>query len=275
LAKPHARRCRPVAFKEDDREQVASPADQEIREKIRQRDLLIRPPMDTTPLTPVSNYNTLDPFLASSLSHPALSQEAIKVNPLVPAFTRRREVFAGRLAMLGFFAACAWEAFTPYHPGILRQVAWVTGLDTRTIAVAFMGLIAYNTVAAVAPWSPSYSSANLQDVSRRPLGPPFSWVNPLTHTKLFLGIDSWGFTKKNEVFNGRVAMLGFFAALSQEMNLGGVGPLAQIAYYLNITPDEGFYSFAARLLLTFSFFPLTFSLLNGNVGSLEEEEEMY
>ncbi len=33
----------------------------------------------------------------------------LQTSPLVPAFTRRREVFAGRFAMFGFTAACFWE----------------------------------------------------------------------------------------------------------------------------------------------------------------------
>lgn len=34
---------------------------------------------------------------------------AFQAPKLLPTFSRRREVFAGRWAMLGFAAACAWE----------------------------------------------------------------------------------------------------------------------------------------------------------------------
>ena len=51
----------------------------------------------------------------------------------------------------------------------------------------------------------------------------------MTTPRQFLGIsDSFGFTKKNEVFVGRVAMLGFAAELLGELSQGGRGPLGQL-----------------------------------------------
>ena len=46
------------------------------------------------------------------------------------------------------------------------------------------------------------------------------------HTQFF-GIKGFGFTKENELFVGRVAQLGFAAALIGEA-VTGVGPLAQL-----------------------------------------------
>jgi hypothetical protein len=46
---------------------------------------------------------------------------------LVPSFTRRREVLAGRLAILGFAAACAWEVINPSHPGPMAAASMLTG----------------------------------------------------------------------------------------------------------------------------------------------------
>jgi len=43
----------------------------------------------------------------------------------------------------------------------------------------------------------------------------------------FFGIKGFGFTKENELFVGRVAQLGFAAALIGEA-VTGVGPLAQL-----------------------------------------------
>jgi hypothetical protein len=54
----------------------------------------------------------------------------------MPAFTRRREIFVGRIAMVGFFAACAWETFLTNHPSIMRQVSMGTGLDVGTVVGA-------------------------------------------------------------------------------------------------------------------------------------------
>ena len=42
-----------------------------------------------------------------------------------------------------------------------------------------------------------------QDVSRRPAGPPAEFGSPLD-LKKNLGISGFGFTKRNEIFNGRL-----------------------------------------------------------------------
>ncbi len=67
-----------------------------------------------------------------------------------------------------------------------------------------------------------------QDVAQRPPVPP-TLTNPVDF-KRFFGITGWGFTKANELANGRIAMIGFAAALINQMRLGGYagpGPLAQ------------------------------------------------
>lgn len=40
---------------------------------------------------------------------PGYDPRAVRVHPLLPAFTRRREAFIGRLAQLGFVGCCAVE----------------------------------------------------------------------------------------------------------------------------------------------------------------------
>lgn len=57
------------------------------------------------------------------------------------------------------------------------------------------------------------------------------WVNPITDYKRFFGVTNWGFTKANELFHGRLAMLGFAGVLWRQFTLGGYtgpGPLAQV-----------------------------------------------
>lgn len=54
-------------------------------------------------------------------------------------------------------------------------------------------------------------------------------INLINNPKEFLGISNqFGFTKKNELFVGRVAMLGFAAELIGEVAQGGKGPLGQL-----------------------------------------------
>jgi hypothetical protein len=55
----------------------------------------------------------------------------------------------------------------------------------------------------------------------------------------FFGIKGFGFTKENELFVGRVAQLGFAAALVGEA-VTGVGPLAQLgAWCCNAAQSRG------------------------------------
>jgi photosystem II protein len=205
-----------------------------------------------------------------------------KVNPLIPAFTRRREVFIGRLAIIGIVAAGFWEWFLPSHPNILLQVSGalnLAGLPAGpAAALAIIGFIAgYNALEGLAPGSPTFSRENQEDVARRRPGPPndqFQGIGQL------LGISGWGFSKANEVFNGRMAMIGFAAAILQQLRLGGLygpGPLAQVATFLNIPVDNQFWSSVPSYFIGFTIFALAFSYLRGNTGEKTrfDERDMY
>jgi len=243
VLKRHALRCRPVAFKEEDK----------LENKV---------------------ADTLKDAKNALGRQPGFDESAPKVNPAIPVFTRRREVFASRLAMVGFFAACFWEANLSSHPGVIGQVSQFTGIPPFWVGIILAGTIAYNTFGALIPGSPTYSSANLNDVSKRPPAGP---QNPadVGGIKDWLGVDSWGFTKKNEIFNGRLAMLGILAAVIQEWRLGGLGPLAQIAYFLNITPTDGFFSLANKSLIVFTILATSLAFLDGNINGADDEKDVY
>jgi hypothetical protein len=198
-----------------------------------------------------------------------------KVNPAVPAFTRRREIFAGRIAMVGYFAAVFNEWFWPSHPNILEQVsgwgaAFGVNIPPPVVLTLILGLIGYNAVAALGPGSPTNTQENQEDVQRRTQGEQsFNKVN---------GFSNLGFTKANELFNGRMAMLGLAAALLQQMRIGGFsgpGILAQCAYFLNVPADSSFYSLMGPSFVAFSIFIVTAAFANGNIGPKRGEEEMY
>ncbi|KAA6421056.1 MAG: hypothetical protein FRX49_08967, partial [Trebouxia sp. A1-2] len=155
--------------------------------------------------------------------------KATEVDLLQPAFTRRREVFVGRLAMVGFVSAVFGELLT--GQGVLGQVGLYTGLSRPVVQALVFGIVTFNYLAAVNPRSPTWSFENQKDVRKRPPGPV---QNPqkdaVSDPQGFLGISkAFGFTKRNEVFVGRIAMIGFAAAIVGEVQTGGKGPLGQLA----------------------------------------------
>lgn len=197
----------------------------------------------------------------SGSAHPDhwLTAENYKVNPLIPAFTRRRELFAGRLAMLGFFAACFWELF-PGHPNITQQIVALGVPATQTqAAVVVLSIIAYNTIAALGPGSPTWSKENQKDLEERPK---------------YLSYRKFGFTKINELFQGRVAMLGFLGVFLNQLRMGGMtgpGPLAQAASILNIPVNETYYSGIALNFLTWAVFATLLAYANKEPGDVNQK----
>ena len=69
---------------------------------------------------------------------------------------------------------------------------------------------------AVRPGSPTYSESNQRDVKKRQAGPNQNPKITAAEPKKFLGITEFGFSKKNEVFVGRTAQLGFLASVIGE-----------------------------------------------------------
>jgi len=204
-----------------------------------------------------------------------------KVGPWEAAFTRRREIIAGRLAMIGFPAALFWEYILPNHPNITEQIAGglqlagLTNATSATGATLLSFIVIQNIITSLAPWSATFSKENLMDVAKRPAGPP---TGQPRNALGWFGISEFGaFSKSNELFNGRLCMLGFLAAVVQQFRMGGLygpGPIAQVADFLGTTPD-------ALYLATPVFFaawPLFWTVLayaRGKFGSLEQEKEVF
>lgn len=69
-------------------------------------------------------------------------------------------------------------------------------------------LQAFNFVTALNPFGPTFDDDNQQDVKKRPRGPTQKAMDPVSRPTEYLGTSKgFGFTKKNELFVGRVAML--------------------------------------------------------------------
>lgn len=213
--------------------------------------------------------------MLDSLNGPSPMNSGVKVPFFMPAFTRRREVFVGRIAQMGFLACCVLEILTPEHFGPVQQLRLTTGLANAQIVSLISSIVLYNILGAVGPWSPTYSPENLRDVAKRPEGPPNVMVSPL-NVKKFLGISGWGFTKRNELFVGRLAMLGFWAAFNNELATGK-GPLGQVATALNIVPNDDFFSTCAKGGLAFFALMIVLSFVGPShlQGNLNAEDEIY
>ena len=66
------------------------------------------------------------------------------------------------------------------------------------------------------PGSPTFSESNQKDIKKRQKGPNQNPKINVSEPKKFLGITRFGFSKKNEVFVGRTAQLGFLASVIGE-----------------------------------------------------------
>ncbi|KAL6760684.1 hypothetical protein V8C86DRAFT_3024281 [Haematococcus lacustris] len=241
------------------------------------------PPSTSQPQTKGDAGASVSNYLETASQPPRFDPAEPKFPWWIPAFTRRREIFAGRLAMVGFTAACFWEYALPGHPNIMQQLTipfQLAGVPFTVASAAslFSAIISYSALAALGPWSPTFDPRNLKDIMRRPSGPPRDEVSPVDY-KRWLGITGLGhFTKANELFNGRLAMLGFLFAIWNQMGIGGLagpGPVAQVGLFLGQLPTQDFYN---GIPMTFALWSLLWGVLavvQGKLGNPEGDLDIY
>jgi len=193
---------------------------------------------------------------------------AKETNPALSAFTRRREIWVGRTAMTGFICAVIGEILT--GKGALGQLQLETRLPQNVINLAVVGIVAFNFVTALSPFSPTFDEDNQRDVRKRPAGPTQKPVYPNKPAEYRGTSKGFGFTKKNELFVGRTAMLGFAAELIGEVLTKGKGPLGQLGFPVTQHPEAA----AFGLALWVGFF-LVAAVGYGNFGQQEGNEEIY
>lgn len=200
-------------------------------------------------------------------------KSAPKTPPIASAFTRRREIFVGRTAMTGFITAVVGELLT--GKGALGQLRLETSLPPSILKASIGAIVVFNLVTALLPQT-TFSDENQADVRKRPAGgvqKPQS-KNLVSDPRGTLGISEsgFGFTKKNELFVGRVAMLGFAAELIGEELTGGKGPLAQLGIPLGqpLNAEIG----SIGLFLWIGFFAVA-AIGYGNLGQTEGDKGIY
>lgn len=196
---------------------------------------------------------------------PPTDRSAKEVDPLQPAFTRRREAFAGRLAMFGFAASLIGEIGC--GKGVLGQLSLETGLPQNVVELTLVAFIGYNAFSALRPGSPTFSESNQKDIKKRQKGPNQNPKITVAEPKKFLGITEFGFSKKNEIFVGRTAQLGFLASIIGE-KVTGKGPLGQVGIATGVPISQ-----VSIGLIAFIAFFLVAAVFEGNYG--EEKKEDY
>lgn len=194
-----------------------------------------------------------------------------EVTPFQSAFTRQREIWAGRTAMTGFFCACIGELIT--GKGALGQLQLETRLPQNVINWGVFAIVAFNFVTALNPFGPTFDDDNQQDVKKRPRGPTQKAMDPVSRPTEYLGTSKgFGFTKKNELFVGRVAMLGFASELLGEVFTKGKGPFGQLGVPLGQPLNSEYAGVALAVWVGFFLFA---AIGFGNFGQQEGNEEIY
>lgn len=199
-------------------------------------------------------------------------KNATKVNPASAAFTRRREVFTGRIAMSGFLAGVIGEILTGKGP--IGQLALETRLSPNVLTGVIGAFVLYNFVTALAPGSPTWSDENQADVQKRPSGAVQDpKANAAENPGRFLGIPGFepGFTKRNELLVGRLAMIGFASELIGE-KYTGKGALGQLGFDMNGPHAEQNATIA--LLLWTAFWGFS-AIGYNNFGQTDGDEDIY
>ena len=146
---------------------------------------------------------------------------------------------------------------------ILSQLNFETGVSITDLDGIVAGLIGFNLLAALLPASGKLVLPE-EELESRPKGvlqdPKISVLQP----KKFFGFSGFGLTKENELFVGRMAQLGFAAALLGEA-VTGLGPLGQLGLETGIPLSE------AEPLLLFSIAFTLFAAINEGTGKFVEE----
>jgi len=172
-------------------------------------------------------------------------------------FTAANETFVGRIAMLGMFGTCIVEAYT--GNGALAQFDLETGLqlwETEDLLLAQISFILFLAVTGFATGGKFISDpASLNPVK------PGNWRESFGLTK---DGPLLGFFPENELFIGRLAMLGFAGTTLVEA-FTGLGPLKQLGLEtgLGLNIEEDVIFGAAAFFAVTAFFPSILEKVQG------------
>lgn len=141
-------------------------------------------------------------------------------------FTKQNELFVGRVAMLGFAASLIGEAIT--GKGTLAQFDLETGLPLTETEPLLLFFILFTLLGAIGALG---DRGKFVDDPVEPTGIDKAVIPPGKGLKAALGLNeggpTFGFTKANELFVGRMAQLGIAFSIIGEL-ITGKGTLAQL-----------------------------------------------
>lgn len=151
-------------------------------------------------------------------------------------FTKQNELFVGRVAMIGFAASILGEAIT--GKGTLAQFDFETGLPLTETEPLLLFFILFTLLGAIGALG---DRGKFVDDPVEPTGLDRAVIPPGKGVKSALGLKeggpTFGFTKANELFVGRMAQLGIAFSIIGEI-ITGKGTLAQLNIETGVPINE-------------------------------------
>jgi len=181
-------------------------------------------------------------------------------------FSKSNELFVGRVAMLGFASSVIGELLT--GKGAMGQFGLETGIPLSDTEPLILAVVGFNLLAAFGGalgFSKGVFVPDAEEYTERPAGALQDANISITQPGKFFGIEGVGFTKLNELFVGRVAMLGMAASLVGEA-ITGQGPLAQFDFETGIPLQD------TDSLLAASIIFFLFTAINPGSGKFVDEQ---